>query len=255
MFNTSDIYVLWDKRISSEDNFRYTLTNGTYKGTRDKERNVEVYSAIPSIARVCETLGIKIMQPYRLEADDVISWLCNTLEGKKIIVSVDKDFLQLVNENVTHYNPIKKFNTTNINFESSIGMSPKEFLYYKAIVGDISDNISGVEGYGPVKGMKLAKAFARNEEKVIDPFRVIVENNLKLVDLNYGYNLYPEEIKSYKEQYLNISTNTKVNFDSFKEICVDLEFESVLNNMDDWKSAFNRKDQSAILAGYFKSFE
>jgi DNA polymerase-1 len=252
-FNTSNIYIAWDRKLTNETNFRKDLTDGSYKGTRDQERNKNVYDSMEPVVEATTALGIKNIYPGKLEADDVISWLTSNLPGKKVIVSVDKDFIQLIKENICYYNPIKKVLISIDNFSEHYDMSPQEFLYYKAIVGDISDNIPGIEGFGKVKGVKLAKAFSNKDEKAIAPYKETVENNLKLIDLEYGIATYPEEIELYKKQ-TTILENLVPDFTKFKNFCEEYEFASITNKMPSWQRAFNQKNTTTILTEYFKVF-
>ena len=161
-FNADEVFIAWDKKLTPNiANFRNTLTEGSYKGTRDQDRNKEVYASVDEIVKLTDLIGIKNIFPGHLEADDVIAFLSKNLIGKKIIISVDKDFIQLVNEKVSYYNPIKKKVLDINNFEKEHNMNPVEYLFYKAIIGDTSDNIPGIEGYGNVKGVKLAKEVVR----------------------------------------------------------------------------------------------
>ena len=263
-FNADYVYIAWDKKLTPEiANFRNTLTEGTYKGTRDQDRNKEVYASVDEIVKLTDLIGISNIFPGHLEADDVIAYLSKNLNGKKIIVSVDRDFIQLVNENVSYYNPIKKKVLDINNFQEEHDMTPVEYLLYKAIIGDTSDNIPGVEGYGKVKSIKLAKDVARyrnNEELPEKTVKVIKENiekinhNIKLMDLSYGLNLYPDEGKLYKEQVDKHSCYGS-DFEKFKEYCVELEFNSILNKFQDWKNTFDKSAKSELLAEYFKAFE
>ena len=252
-FKSKKIYIAWDTKLTKQVNFRKTLTEGTYKGTRDHARNKEVYDSMSDILACTRALGIKNIFPGSLEADDVISWLCKTVEGNKIIISVDNDFAQLVSADVTFYNPIKKISINESNFEETFKLTPKEYVYYKAIVGDVSDNINGIEGFGKVKGVKLAKAFHANDENIIQPYKEQVEQNLKLVDLSYGITSNPSEIELYKQQYSELQA-AKSDFDTFSKICTELEFNSILDNMNDWKNTFGKSTTDSIV-DFCKMFE
>ena len=208
---------------------------------------------MPEILKCTEALGIRSIYPGCLEADDVISWLSKNIEGRKVIVSVDNDFAQLVSADTSFYNPIKKVLIDESNFVEHFKVTPKEFVYYKAIVGDTSDNISGLEGFGKVKGVKLAKAFAANDTNLINPYIEKVNENLKLVDLSYGINNNAEEVMLYKQQLTTLDTY-KPNFDTFKTICEELEFNTFLNEIPKWKSTFGKSMNDSIV-DFCKLFE
>lgn len=256
-FNTDQIYIAWDKKLEGYygfNNFRKEMTGGAYKATRNVEKNQDIYGGMEEIVNATKLLGVKHIFPGKLEADDVISWLSSNLDGHKIIVSVDKDFIQLISPTVSLYNPIKKELMESTNIQKLLEMTPLEYLYYKAIVGDVSDNIDGLEGFGKVKGAKLAKAFVAKDEKAIAPYQERVEYNIKLVDLTQGFVQYPEESELYKTQH-DSSCNLMADFDKFKHLCETLEFPSILDNFDKWKSTFNKQQTTNILTEYFKMFE
>jgi len=258
-FNANNVFIAWDRKLLKEVNFRTTLTDGTYKGNRDQEKSKEVYSEVDGIIKLTESLGIKNIFPGKLEADDVISWLSKTIPGKKIIISVDNDFAQLVAPDISHFSPNKNVIVDIVNFENIHGVTPKEFLYYKAILGDVADNIPGVEGFGKVKGKKLAKSYnlyktTGQVDELVKEHEHLITENLKLMDLSYGLDQFKEEIGLYSMQLAELDKKMP-NFSSFKQICADLEFNSILSDIDNWQAAFNKKANNNLLTEYFKSFE
>lgn len=105
-------------------------------------------------------IGVPVYCVPMLEADDLISvftcaWSRLLLKHTVIIVSSDRDFFQLINDSIMVYDDrAKKFyGPTEVN--ESIGIDCKYFLYYKCLIGDVSDKIPGVIGFGPVKAKKL----------------------------------------------------------------------------------------------------
>jgi hypothetical protein len=96
----------------------------------------------------------------KVEADDTISYLAQKFaaNGKKVtIVSSDKDFLQIVNDNIEVFSPIKKKTYQKKDILEEIGVLPENYLIMKALLGDNSDNLSGIKGLGP---KTLLKEFA-----------------------------------------------------------------------------------------------
>ena len=92
LFNPSEIFCVWDKRlIRNVPNYRkQILGEGVYKGTRDKDRNAEVYKHESSIRKMTNSIGIKNIYPGLLEADDVIWWLCDHYKTDKITIELKK---------------------------------------------------------------------------------------------------------------------------------------------------------------------
>jgi DNA polymerase-1 len=87
----------------------------------------------------------------RVEADDIISLVVSNTRYKgwqKVIVSSDKDFLQLLDEETVLYRPIQKKAWTKKTVTEEYGITPENFVLARAIAGDKSDNLVGVRGAG-----------------------------------------------------------------------------------------------------------
>jgi 5'-3' exonuclease len=252
-FNADKIYIAWDKKLGNKENFRKTLTEGTYKGNRNQERNKAVYGEADAIVEVTTALGIKNIFPGNLEADDVISWLSKEIPGKKIIVSVDNDFAQLVNADTSFYNPVKKLLVDVNNFVEHYGLTPEEFVIYKCIAGDKSDNVQGIEGVGKIRGQKLAKQWVAKDPKALELCNEAITTNRPLVDLAHGLAVHPEEVSLYIEQ-LNTLSASNTDFNDFVEKCKELEFNSVLDKINDWKKTFNKQAKNQALVDFCKLF-
>jgi DNA polymerase-1 len=126
-------------------------------------------SKVDQIVRIIQylkTLPVKTVSLPRVEADDIIAYLSDTLptnqEDRVFIVSSDKDYLQLVSQQVIVYRPIEKEYYTEDTVKEKFGVSPHNFLLYKLLMGDNSDGITGIKGLGP-KG--LLKRFPELAEK------------------------------------------------------------------------------------------
>jgi DNA polymerase-1 len=99
-----------------------------------------------------QCLPITLISIDKVEADDTISYLAQKFgaNGKKVtIVSSDKDFLQIVDENIEVYSPIKKKTYGKKEVQEELGMIPENYLIMKALLGDNSDNLTGIKGLGP----------------------------------------------------------------------------------------------------------
>jgi DNA polymerase-1 len=111
-FKPDKIYAAWDKKLLyPSDNFRKQLIPNTYKANRDKSLTVDAHIHEEKLSELLKSIGICNIFPYKLEADDVISFLAQGFASKgnkATIVSSDKDFLQIVSENIHVYSPIKK---------------------------------------------------------------------------------------------------------------------------------------------------
>ena len=87
----------------------------------------------------------------RVEADDIISMVVGSPKYKgwqKVIVSSDKDFLQLLDGETVLYRPIQKKAWTKQTVIDEYGIAPENFVIARAIAGDKSDNLAGIQGAG-----------------------------------------------------------------------------------------------------------
>jgi len=101
-------------------------------------------------------LPINVISIDKIEADDTIAYIAHTLLDEEVtILSADQDFLQLVNERITVWSPTKKKFYTPRMVEADYGIPAHNFLMYKVLMGDKSDNIEGVKGLGPKKLPKI----------------------------------------------------------------------------------------------------
>jgi DNA polymerase-1 len=237
-FKCDKIICTWDKKLQNHSsNFRIDESNHDYKATRIK--NEEIYEATYLIDEFLETLGIKVMYPGCLEADDIMHYISVKNTDENIIVSSDRDILQLVNENTKIFNPIKKITYTKDNFESLIGNPIKDFVLIKAITGDNSDNIKGLKGYG----IKRAKKLIQHPEKITNEQLQIIEKNLKLIDLSKGWQVNePQEEYIYREQY---NKDWPIpNKDNFYNLCVKNNINSILFYKKYWDIFFNKLNKN-----------
>lgn len=148
-----------------------------YKAKRVKA-DQDLYDQIPLVYEVVEAFGIPIFIKQGYEADDVIGTVVtqvqkHTTKSKEpitsIIVTGDKDLLQLVNENKTEVYLLKKglsefelYNEAKVN--EVFGFGPDCLIDYKALRGDTSDNIPGVKGIGEKTASDLIQTFGSLDE-------------------------------------------------------------------------------------------
>jgi 5'-3' exonuclease len=249
MFTCNNIYSVWDKRlIRGVKNYRRLAKQSDYKGNRDVEKNIKVFSHEDATTDLLNALGVKNMYPGILEADDVISWLAKNQSEQTVIVSVDQDMLQLVNETTTVYSPIKDIIIDHENFEDVVGVNMDQFLRYKSMVGDKSDNLPGIDRCGPKTAIKLLNECPDDQsllqklgEDRLKPYK----HNLEMIDLNKGLEYHPGDVELYQEQYNKLS-DQKPDFDKFEQLCQDRKITTPLKSIGVWKNAFGQ-DTPATL--------
>ena len=250
MFNCTNIYSVWDKRlIRGIKNYRRLAKSVEYKGTRDVVKNNKVFSHEDLTTELLNCMGIKNMYPGILEADDVIAWLSKKISGRVVIVSVDQDMLQLIDDKTTVYSPIKDVLIDNSNFSDITGVSIDNFLRYKSLMGDKSDNLPGVSKCGPKTAQKLIETCPTDDllleklgEKKLQPYYT----NKKLIDLSQGIIEHPDDERIYQEQYKSLESY-KPDFNKFKKMCEDLNMNAITNKMHEWENLFNQTNISNTL--------
>jgi DNA polymerase-1 len=232
----TQVYVVFDGAGSA--NNRKNI-NPLYKSGRDLQRitNWDAFddkqdeddSKVDQMVRVIQylkTLPVKTVSIDKVEADDIISYLSGVVikdpKDKAFIVSSDKDFIQLVNDNVIVYRPMEKEYYTEQTVIDKYKMSPKNFLLHKTLLGDNSDKIKGVKGLGEKgiykkfpelmeRDMDLQDIFSICEAKFKDHVvyaRVLqnmdeMENNYKIM------NLENPMISDKEKEYLNQLVESK----------------------------------------------
>ena len=146
--------------------FRHKLYDA-YKGTR-KGMPDELHEQVPITKEVLSAMGIPTAELSGYEADDILGTLsarCEALGLSVVLVSGDRDLLQLASEKTKVRIPRTKGGATTVEdyyardvFEK-LGVTPKEFIDVKALMGDSSDNIPGVAGIGEKTAYALIKEY------------------------------------------------------------------------------------------------
>lgn len=142
-----------------------------YKGTR-KGMPEELRSQVPLLKEILRTMKISILEKGGYEADDILGTLAVRAEkeGYQVsLVSGDRDLLQLATKEIKIRIPktkkggteIENYNTEDV--MAAYGVTPKEFIDLKALMGDTSDNIPGVPGIGEKTASKIISAFGSIE--------------------------------------------------------------------------------------------
>ncbi|MGC1472137.1 MAG: DNA polymerase I [Psychroserpens sp.] len=140
-----------------------------YKANRD-ETPEGIRTAIPHICNILEAMHIPIMVKAGFEADDVIGTLSRQAEKegyKVMMVTPDKDFAQLVTENIFMYRPVfgggyETWGIPEVQKKFEVN-EPMQVIDYLGMMGDASDNIPGLPGVGPKTAKKFLKAYGSME--------------------------------------------------------------------------------------------
>jgi hypothetical protein len=225
-YKPTDVYIVWDARKGDNANTRKEIFN-EYKGNRSSDNTPHQNNEY--IQFLLEKLNIKSIFPWNLEADDIIAYLCNE-PGDNIIVSVDKDFLQLISDRTILYDPIRKKEYNIINFEDQTGCKTvDEWMFEKCMLGDKSDNVSGAITKTKLKKIYDGKYVLTEEE------RTIFDRNKQLFNLSANIESKEQDIDFYKHQ---VSQDCKPDWAGFISECKNRKFENLLNKKDEIYSLF-----------------
>jgi DNA polymerase I len=168
-----------------------------YKAHRD-ETPEDIKKAVPYIKRLIEAYKIPVIDYPGFEADDIIGTLARKASEKGFttyMVTPDKDFAQLVSDNVYMLKPSRSGNESllwgvdDIKQEFSV-QQPEQVIDVLALMGDTADNIPGAPGVGPKTAMKLISEYGNIEElfkhtgELKGKLKEIIENNREQIELS-----------------------------------------------------------------------
>jgi DNA polymerase-1 len=146
-----------------------TRLNRQYDMTTEQQETENMKWQLVTLIEMLECLPVTIFTLDNIEADDVIAYaseLITAQGGESIIYSTDKDFLQMVTDTTKVYNPVKK-KTFDVNtVVETYGVHPDNFVYYRALLGDKSDNIDGIRGAGEKTVLKLLPELVGNASTI-----------------------------------------------------------------------------------------
>lgn len=154
--------VLFDAK---RQNFRNNFF-ADYKGTR-KETPEELIPQFPIIREAVDALNINHLEMEGFEADDLIATYAKQATDKgyeAVVVSADKDLMQLIRPGVEYYDPMKDKFFTPEDVKEKFGVYPERVVDVQALAGDSTDNVPGVPGIGLKTAAELVNQFGSLEQ-------------------------------------------------------------------------------------------
>ncbi|MFP4583749.1 MAG: DNA polymerase I [Desulfococcaceae bacterium] len=164
---------------------------------------------IPWVKDITRAFNIPLLEKEGFEADDLIGTLARQAESAGyhvVMVTGDKDFLQLVTEKTRLWDPMKEVETGPEEVREKFGLEPSDLVDVMGLSGDTSDNVPGVPGIGPKTAAKLIRDFG-SMEKLYENVETIKAKKQK------------ENLTSYRDQaflsreLVTIRTDAPVDFD------------------------------------------
>jgi len=157
--------------------------NRTYDFRTKDEENHAMEDQMIKVLKYLDKMPVQFIAIDKTEADDVISYIANNIlpkESHVTIMSSDKDFLQLVDDRINVWSPTKKKLYDIDEVKKDFHISPTNFLMYKKLIGDASDNITGIDGIG-TKKFETDLSFLKEDAEVTnDILFEHIKNQIKL---------------------------------------------------------------------------
>ena len=275
--NPDIVSVVWEGKGSSE---RRRRTLKEYKEGRkfrglnrhfeySQEDESESFARQLQLLKECLDL-LPVYQPavQYLEADDQIAYSCRTFfkDEAKVIVSTDRDFFQLVDNNTSVYRPVKtKENPKGemIDMDYMVekeDVFPPNYALLKAIVGDKSDNINGISGVGERSVKRDFPLLSTNEDMDVDnvleyasnqknkKYQKYIDNedllrrNYKIVQL-LDVDVNIQSIQALEKSY----ENKDLKFNSYQLRLKLLSEDISPSNIDNWISSFMSVSREPVI--------
>ena len=223
-----NILLMWDSKINNRK-----LIYPDYKANRRPKTELELvdkinhYSLLDKLRENLKQLGECFNVTLTgFEADDLIAYFVknSSYDNNFIIVSSDNDLYQLLGDRIVQYLPHKKVFYNHIDFKNEFDIEPIKYPFVKALAGDNSDNIKGVNGIGIKRGIKLIKGGQCWQHWINKYPDVDLETNLELIKLPFEeYKINLEMPQSYfdKSAWISLFQEyglNKLNLSDFKQL-------------------------------------
>lgn len=198
-----------------------TLRKAQYVGYQAKRPRLhsDLSSQFEITYKILNAMRIPIYKKERYEADDVIGTITEQVKGNVVVVTGDRDILQLVNDkkDVKVYMPTQGINKAKVYSEGDVtermGVKASQIVDYKALAGDSSDNYPGVAGIGPKTAISLLKKYDN------------LENVYKHLD----------EIPEKISKKLALGAESAAVSQNLAKIVCDVPITFKLEEADDWR--------------------
>lgn len=244
-YNPSHIAVAFDRKAPTFRHLEYT----DYKAGR-KKMPQELAMQFPVLKEVLKALNIAILEIDGFEADDIIGTVSLSAEESGFecyIFTGDKDAFQLASDSVKIIftkRGITEFDIYDKNsFTEKYGFTPLQFIDFKGLMGDTSDNIPGIPGVGEKTATKLLLEYG-SVEKLIESVDELKAGKLKTnIEENAQQALMSKRLATIN-RHIPIDYNLdefeyiEPNYDELIEIYKKLEFNSFLKKL---ASSTNKK--------------
>jgi len=207
---------------------------------------------IPYIKEVTAAFNLPIIEMPGYEADDLIGTLARRAEKegfKVVMVTGDKDFMQLVTDKTAIWDPMKDNSIDIDTIREKFGLEPSQMIDVQGLSGDATDNIPGVPGIGPKTALDLVKTYNSMQE-LYEKLDAITKKKQRENLENYQAFLSRELVT------INTAAPVKLDLANFKvsapdkdklaELYKKLEFRQLQQSVPD-QADLSQKDYQAIM--------
>ena len=238
--------------------FRHEKYERYKDGRRETPDDLKVQ--FPVAKKILTAMGIKYLECAGYEADDIIGtismWCEKDPEYEALIVSSDKDLLQLISDETV----VKLLKTKDYiwmdkkTFNDTYGFDPIHMIDLKALMGDSSDNIPGVKGIGEKGAIKLVSEYKTIDNIYENIDKIKGATQIKLIDGKEDAYYSKDLVTIYREVPLDITFDDLLykgeNADELIDIYNDLGFYSLLRkiNTSDIKKEKSREEEFKIIS-------
>lgn len=272
IFDPTRVVIVWDgkggsgNRQNIDPNYKAQRATSriTHWGLYDTKAE-ETEALINQLFRVqeyVECLPIHQLMIEKLEADDIIAYIAKRASVSSVkkctIVSSDKDFLQLVDDTVEVYAPIKKKTFTIDNVKDEIGVLPQNYNIVKALTGDSSDNLKGVKGLGIKTILSEWSKFTHDENSSLQDVWDLCESKLEDKKAKKIFakilHSWDDVVRNFEIMDLHVSTldekEKKYVMDVLNSTIPDLQSGAFLHHLDQDKIEGITKNTESWLENF-----
>tara|TARA_Y100001938_G_scaffold138411_1_gene203852 strand:+ start:1843 stop:2859 length:1017 start_codon:yes stop_codon:yes gene_type:complete len=226
--------------------------NRTYDFASQEDEKQNMIMQLQRCVEYLDTLPVTVLSYDNIEADDTIGYLTKQVlpDSNIIIMSTDKDFLQLANGRVKIWSPSKKKMYDDKSVFEEFGISSQNYIWYRVLDGDKSDNINGVRGLGLKTIRKKLPFLTDNHICNIDDIVSVLPESKELIDRNYRLmQLNDVDIsgntKTKIVQRVNEPINELVKY-KFEKMFLEDKLFTALPNVTSWLlTNFNKLNRYA----------
>jgi len=243
-----------DKMIVVFDAARENFRNAIFKDYKSNrgETPEELIPQFEIIRECVDAFNIPQIEIEGFEADDIIASYCQLAEKQKIetiIVSSDKDLMQLVNKNVTMLDPMKNKSIGIDQVIEKFGLPPEKVIQIQALTGDKVDNIPGAPGIGPKTALQLIEEFGNVQSLIKNAIQIPQEKRRNIILNNKDDILISLELVKLKK---DIDLTLKINdIHTYSSIDKNENLSKFLSNQGFKSIAERLKNNSFIKTNLF----